>query len=168
MASEQSFAFGRKPPSTPISGLIFEAEKALLRVPPSSNGGYLGSGYADFGTKRGNSSSGRSLSKRRSTARFGMPARTNDLLLLNVEGQITASHTLLSDTGGLDQLGHAGSSLHFTPGIHTIRLTAIGNAGPNLDRLEVTSMDQINKSSPSPKPPPCSPSMTSGTCLPCP
>ena len=41
MASEQSFAFGRKPPSTPISGLIFEAEKALLRgpSPKSSNGG---------------------------------------------------------------------------------------------------------------------------------
>ncbi|MEG3604549.1 MAG: LamG-like jellyroll fold domain-containing protein, partial [Verrucomicrobiota bacterium] len=72
--------------------------------------------------------------------------------LLNVEGQITASHTLpFPNTGGWTSWATQDHSLHFTPGIHTIRLTAMGNAGPNLDRLEVTSMDRINKSSPLPE-----------------
>ena len=156
MASEQSFAFGRKPPSTPISGLIFEAEKALLRgpSPKSSNGGYLGSGYADFGTKKGEFIEWKITLEKEAVHRLRFRYASSDKrpLLLNVEGQITASHTLpFPNTGGWTSWATQDHSLHFTPGIHTIRLTAMGNAGPNLDRLEVTSMDRINKSSPLPE-----------------
>ena len=150
LSSEQTFAFRQKPSPIVSSELIQEAENARLMGPSvqTGNGGFLGTGYADFGTKKGEFIEWKVTPEKEAVHRlsFRYASSGKRPLLLNVEGQTTASHPLpFSNTGGWTSWGVQDHSLHLRPGIHTIRLTSMDNSGPNLDRLEVTCMDLIKK-----------------------
>jgi uncharacterized delta-60 repeat protein len=129
------------PPTPPT--LTFEAEQATLsgvRV-SSSNGGYAGSGYADFSDTPGSYvewNFGPATAGRRTlTFRYANGAASDRPLELRVNGQVVVPRLSFAPTGTWAQWGVISVTVDLVGGTNTVRLTSTGPGGPNLDSLSV-------------------------------
>lgn len=124
------------------AGSAYEAEKAVLSgaVVASSNGGFTGTGYADYVNLNGDyvewtvgaaASGTRTLQFRH--ANGGSTART---LRITINGG-SARDIAFPSTGAWTNWQGVNTSAALNAGANKVRATAIGGSGPNLDHLRI-------------------------------
>ena len=132
---------------TPVpSPVVYQAEAALLSgaKAASDHAGFTGSGFSDYRNASGDfvefvidlSTDGVYALDFR-YANGGTRDRPLDL---GVDGTATTARLAFAPTGGWDAWNTASHSVLLTAGRHTIRLTATGLSGPNLDALTVRAV----------------------------
>jgi hypothetical protein len=130
-------------PSEPPTSGIYQAESAVLKgVTVASNAaGYTGSGFADYQHASGDSvefavdvPAGGAASL---DFRYANGGRSDRPLELRVDGAVVTGRLACGPTGGWAKWNHVSQPVTLSAGRHTVRLTAIGNSGPNLDALTV-------------------------------
>lgn len=124
---------------------IYEAESAILSGPTvgSTYGGYTGSGYADYVNASGdyvefavNAATAGTNTLQFRYANGGTGSRP---LELKVNGVVVNSSLAFPATGGWSTWAlTANSAVNLNAGNNTVRITAIGSSGGNVDHLEVT------------------------------
>lgn len=127
----------------PTNSLLYEAENAMLSGPiaASSYSGYSGTGYADFQNASGDyvqwtfnvTSAGRYTL----VFRYANGDMVNRPLALSVNGTVVNSGLSFPSTGDWNQWSTANCSVNLNAGANTVRLTAIGWNGGNIDYLQV-------------------------------
>ena len=137
-------AFAGSVPST-IGQTIYEAENATVSGPSIStaNAGYSGTGYADYNNNTGdyvefllNASSAGTYPIAFRYANGGTGDRP---LQLTVNGVVVVSSLSFPVTGSWTTwLFTATNNVTFNAGMNTVRITAIGSSGANVDYLLVT------------------------------
>jgi hypothetical protein len=126
---------------------IYEAEDATVVGPviKSTNLGYTGTGYADYQNASGDyvewtvtMASGGDYDI---AFRYAL-GNTDRPLEIQVNGDVVASSLSFPDTGGWSTWGMtAPLSVTLNAGSNTVRATAIGSSGGNLDHLQVGEID---------------------------
>jgi uncharacterized delta-60 repeat protein len=130
-------------PSQPPDGGAYQAESAVLSgaTVASNHAGYTGSGFADYRHASGDYvefpvevvSAGNYLLEFR-YANGGTAPRSMEL---RVDGQVMNHSPGFVPTGGWGTWKTAIRGVTLSAGRHTVRLTAKGQSGPNLDSLTV-------------------------------
>ena len=125
---------------------IFEAEDAKFKGPSrtKANGGFLGSGYVDFGSKKGEYVEWDVMIRQDGphTLRFRYSSAGNRPLRLSVDSQedLLAPPLPFAGTRSWDTWSIQDHRIDLKRGKRRIRLTSISNNGPNIDRLEVAEL----------------------------
>ncbi|TWU00270.1 Exo-beta-D-glucosaminidase precursor [Botrimarina colliarenosi] len=135
--------------ATPVPGpLIVEAEDAFLSgaVVGTEWLGFTGSGYADFVTPTGDYVEWTIAAPTAGNFEFAFRYANGDSadrpLRLTVNGEILVSGMGFAPTGGWDSYTSVTAQVILTEGANTVRLTAIGSSGGNLDQLTVTPITE--------------------------
>ena len=119
-----------------------QAENARLvgaRV-GSSNGGYTGTGYADFTNASGDFIEwrpGGESGQRRITFRYANGSSTNRALQLSLNGDVVTNSLPFAPTGSWSTWREVSMEVSFEDGPNILRLTSVGNNGPNIDVLRI-------------------------------
>jgi uncharacterized delta-60 repeat protein len=128
----------------PPTAVTYQAESARLSGPAAAadHGGYGGAGYADYRHANGDYveftidvPAGGTYALE---FRYANGGTSNRPLDLGVDGA-AATRLSFAPTGGWATWGTASGSVLLGAGRHTVRLTAAGQGGPNLDALTVRS-----------------------------
>ncbi|MEI6074913.1 MAG: glycoside hydrolase family 98 domain-containing protein, partial [Verrucomicrobiota bacterium] len=132
--------------SSTIGQTIYEAENATLSGPLilTNYSGYTGTGYADYNNA---SADYVEFSLKASSAglyliafRYANGGAGDRPLQLNVNGSTVVGSFSFPVTGGWANWGYtATNSVTFNAGINTVRITATGSSGANVDHLLVTA-----------------------------
>lgn len=124
---------------------IYEAEDATLSgpSPASSNGGFTGTGYADFANNSGDyiefALSASSAGSYPIAFRYANGGATDRPLQLSVNGVTTVPSLSFGPTGGWTTwLYTATNNATLNAGINKVRITSIGSNGANVDNMLVT------------------------------
>ena len=124
-------------------GVVYEAEDATLSgaVVSSAIGGYTGTGFVDYVNASAdfiewtvNAPAG-GLYQLQFRYALGIGDRP---LEISVNGSITAANLSFPATGGWSTWGTVTTTATLNAGANTVRATAIGYSGGNVDHLEVT------------------------------
>ncbi|HXT11579.1 MAG TPA: glycoside hydrolase family 98 domain-containing protein, partial [Candidatus Angelobacter sp.] len=128
-----------------IGQTIYEAEDATLSGPAaaSSNGGYTGTGYADYANNNNDyvefALNANSAGSYPITFRYANGGTTDRPLQLSVNGVTVAASLSFPPTGGWTAwLYTATNSATFNAGLNKVRITATGSSGANVDHMLVT------------------------------
>jgi azurin len=154
----KSFLFG-VPVKTFARSLegVFEAEDAKFRGPSrtKANQGYLGSGYVDFGSKKGEYVEWDIMIRRDGpyTLRFRYSSIDSRPLRLSVDGKedLLTPPLPFNGTRSWTTWNNQDHRIELMSGKRRVRLTSIANNGPNIDRLEVAEL-KTDKDSPKSNP----------------
>jgi len=125
---------------------VFEAEDAMFRGPSrtKANQGYLGSGYVDFGSKKGEHVEWDIMIRRDGpyTLRFRYSSIDSRPLRLSVDGKedLLAPPLPFNGTRSWTTWNNQDHRIELTSGKRRVRLTSISSNGPNIDRLEVAEL----------------------------
>ena len=144
---EDPFVFGSavEPFDIYLEG-VFEAEEAKIKGPSraSANGGFLSSGYVDFGSKKGEFVEWEVTIAKDGpyTLRFRYASSDDRPLRLSVDGEddVLTPSLPFSSTGSWTSWHNQDHKLDLKKGKRRIRLTSIVNRGPNVDRMEVLEL----------------------------
>jgi glucuronoarabinoxylan endo-1,4-beta-xylanase len=124
---------------------IYEAENATLSGPivASSNGGYSGTGYADYNNATGDyvefTLGANSAGAYPITFRYANGGTGDRPLQLSVNGVVVVSSLSFPVTGGWATWAFtATNNVTLNAGINTVRITSIGSNGANVDYMLVT------------------------------
>ncbi|WP_204137070.1 carbohydrate-binding protein, partial [Halomicronema sp. CCY15110] len=123
----------------------YEAELATLSGPEvaTNHEGYLGSGFADYLNPTGDYAEFAievdANGQYELSFRYALGADANRLLSLTVDGEDITTLDF-SSTGNWTNWNDLLEQVQLTAGNHTVRLTAIGTSGPNLDSLTVDAL----------------------------
>lgn len=127
--------------STTQSQQTLEAEKAVLYGVKvfSGNSGFTGTGYADYINSSNDyiqwtinkTIPGPALLR----FKYANGGTVNRPLKLEVNGAIVSSNLAFPSTGGWANWSSVSSTANLNTGTNTVRLTAIGYSGPNVDNL---------------------------------
>lgn len=134
---------------------VFEAEDAKFKGPSrtKANGGFLGSGYVDFGSKKGEYVEWDIMIKQDGphTLRFRYSSSGSRPLRLSVDSQedLLSPPLPFAGTRSWDSWSIQDHRVDLKRGKRRIRLTSVSNNGPNIDRLEVA---ELKKGEKKPKP----------------
>ena len=128
-----------------IAQTIYEAEDATLSgpAPANSNGGYSGTGYADYANNSGDyvefALSATSAGSYPIAFRYANGGTTDRPLQLSVNGAPVVASLSFPPTGGWTTwLYTATNNVTFNAGLNKVRITAIGSSGANVDHMLVT------------------------------
>jgi len=128
-----------------IAQTIYEAEDATLSgpAPANSNGGYSGTGYADYANNSGDyvefALSATSAGSYPIAFRYANGGTTDRPLQLSVNGALVVASLSFPPTGGWTTwLYTATNNVTFNAGLNKVRITAIGSSGANVDHMLVT------------------------------
>ena len=130
---------------------IFEAEEAKFKGPTrtGANGGFLGSGYLDFGSKKGEYVEWDVTITQDGpyTLRFRYASSDDRPLRLSVDGEedLLAPSLPFAGTGSWTAWRNQDYKVDLKKGKRRIRLTSIVNRGPNVDRMEVVELKKADK-----------------------
>ena len=130
---------GAPPPAGPTQ---LQAESARLvgaRV-SSSNGGFTGSGYADFTNASGDLIEwrpGGEAGRRKLTFRYANGSSSNRALQLSVNGDVITNSLPFAPTGSWSAWREVSVEVNFEDVENLVRLATIGNNGPNIDVLRI-------------------------------
>ncbi len=121
----------------------YEAEEAVLNgaVVATNQPGYTGTGFVDYINASGDTiewtvnatSAGSFLLK----FRYGNAGTTNRPLKLQVNGTTVIASLAFGPTGTWANWSVSSATVNLMAGANTIRLTAIGSSGPNIDQLAI-------------------------------
>ena len=116
-----------------IGQTVYEAEDATLSgpAPASSNGGYTGTGYADYANNNNDyvefALSANAVGSYPITFRYANGGATDRPLQLSVNGVTVVASLSFPPTGGWTTwLYTATNNVTFNAGLNTVRITAIG------------------------------------------
>ena len=135
---------------------VFEAEDAKFKGPSrtKANGGFLGSGYVDFGSKKGEYVEWDIMIKQDGphSLRFRYSSSGSRPLRLSVDSKedLLAPPLPFVGTRSWDSWSIQEHRVDLKRGKRRIRLTSVSNNGPNVDRLEVAELKK-GKEEPKPK-----------------
>jgi hypothetical protein len=128
-----------------VGQTIYEAENATLSgpAPSSSNGGYTGTGYADYANNNNDYvefALNASASGNYPIAfRYANGGATDRPLQLSVNGVTAVASLGFPPTGGWTTwLYTTTNSVTFNAGLNKVRITATGSSGGNVDHMRVT------------------------------
>lgn len=123
------------------SSQTYEAEKAVLKgvIVASGNSGYTGTGYADYQNSSGDYVQWTVSKSVTGVAflhfRYANGSTSNRSLKLEVNGVTVSSNLSFPPTGAWTKWDSVSVSTTLNGGTNTVRLTAIGYNGPNIDYL---------------------------------
>ena len=124
---------------------VFEAENATVSGPSilADYAGYTGSGYADFNNASGDyiefALNANSAGNYPISFRFANGSAGDRPLQLNVNGATVVGSLSFPVTGSWANWAYtATNSVTFNAGLNTVRITATGSSGANVDHLLVT------------------------------
>lgn len=136
--------------STTFSSQNLEAEKAVLHGATvlSDNSGFTGTGYADYINMSGDyiewnvdkNVSGSTLL----TFKYANGGTANRPLRLEVNGVAVSSNLSFQPTGAWSKWTSQSITANLNTGKNTVRLTAIGYSGPNIDYLTYSSDNTVS------------------------
>jgi hypothetical protein len=145
---------GTTPP--PTGALQAESARISGAVVSNSNSGYTGSGFVDYAHASGdfiewtvNAASARSYEL---AFRYANGFTANRPLELKVNGQVVKASMAFAPSGNWSTWALSKAITTLRQGANTVRLTAIGVSGPNVDSLTVTPKDQEPDPDPDPGP----------------
>lgn len=128
-----------------IGQTIYEAEDATLSGPSeaNSNGGYTGTGYADYANNNNDyvefTLNANAAGSYPITFRYANGGATDRPLQLSVNGVTAVASLSFPPTGGWTTwLYTATNSVTFNAGLNKMRITATGSSGANVDHMLVT------------------------------
>jgi glucose/arabinose dehydrogenase len=126
----------------PHQSVTYQAESATLHgaLAKHDNAGYTGTGYADYQNASGDYvewSINQDIPTPEELDFRYANAGSNRPLQLTVDGVVVTAKLAFGSTGSWTKWGTVSVFLNLTPGVHKIRLTAIGSSGPNIDSLTV-------------------------------
>ena len=128
-----------------IGQTIYEAEDATLSGPTAanSNGGYTGTGYADYANNSGDyvefSLSANSAGSYPIAFRYANGGATDRSLQLSVNGIAVVANLSFAPSGGWTTwLYTTTNNVTFNAGLNKVRITATGSSGANVDHMLVT------------------------------
>jgi len=125
---------------------VFEAEDAKFKGPSRSNktGGFMGSGYVDFGSKKGEYVEWDVMVRQDGphTLRFRYASSDDRPLRLSVDSKedLLSPPLPFASTQGWSAWRNQDHRLDLKKGMRRIRLTSITDRGPNVDRMEVAEL----------------------------
>ena len=125
---------------------VFEAEDAKFKGPSrtKANGGFLGSGYVDFGSKKGEYVEWDVMIRQDGphTLRFRYSSSGSRPLRLSVDSKedLLSPPLPFAGTRSWDSWSIQDHRVDLKRGKRRIRLTSVSNNGPNIDRLEVAEL----------------------------
>jgi azurin len=140
------FVFGATQPFARNLEGIFEAEDAKFKGPSRSNktGGFMGSGYVDFGSKKGEYVEWDIMIRQDGlhTLRFRYASYDDRPLRLSVDSKedLLSPPLPFASTRGWAAWRNQDHRLDLKRGMRRIRLTSISDRGPNIDRMEVAEL----------------------------
>ena len=132
------------PPPSPSPSGVLEAESARFDGPSFSanKDGYTGAGYVDFERASGDSVewvvNAASAQQFELAFRFANGSASDRPLELRVNGQVVTASLSFSPTGTWEDWETSRAEAALRAGANTVRLTATGQGGPNLDSLRAT------------------------------
>ena len=143
-------------------GTGLEAEDARFSGPFRQNGnqGFHGRGYLDFGSAAGQyvewTVNIEKAGEHRLLFRYASQGKRPLALTIDGKSDLLAPPLPFSDTASWTTWKHQEAKVRLTPGKRLIRLTAVENTGPNVDRLEIIppADDNLKEKRPAPPPPP--------------
>jgi hypothetical protein len=124
----------------------YQAEAATLSgaLAPSNHTGYTGTGFADYRHATGDSVEFSVDVAAAGTYaldfRYANGGLTDRPLELRVDGQVIAPRLAFGPTGTWRDWATVTRSVLLGAGRHTVRLSAVGQGGPNLDALTVRAL----------------------------
>jgi len=122
---------------------LYEAENAYVTGATVASGtaGYTGTGYVDFINSSGDYVEWTvgAAAAGPVSLEFRYGASSDRPLSLSVNGTIVKSSLSFPNTGGFAVWGSVATTVTLSAGTNTIRLTAIGSSGNNIDSLKVVS-----------------------------
>jgi glucose/arabinose dehydrogenase len=131
------------PAPTPSAGSIFEAENASLWGAQASNfhPGYTGTGFADYIAGSGDyiewTFDVPSAGMYTLGFRYGLGASNDRPLELRVNGGVIVNSLSFPPTPSWTDWQYVNANAPLQQGINTVRLTAIGSSGANIDHLRI-------------------------------
>ena len=140
------FVFGVSQPFARNIEGVFEAEDAKFKGPSrtKANGGFLGSGYVDFGSKKGEYVEWDVMIRQDGphTLRFRYASSDDRPLRLSVDSKedLLAPPLPFVSTPSWTAWSIQDRRLDLKRGKRRIRLTSITDRGPNIDRMEVAEL----------------------------
>jgi len=126
--------------------VTYEAESAILSGPEvaTNHSGYLGNGFADYLNLTEDFTEFDiqvdAHDQYELSFRYALGATANRSLSLSIDGEDTTTLDF-SSTGNWQTWNNLVEQVQLTAGTHTVRLTAIGTSGPNLDALTVEALN---------------------------
>jgi hypothetical protein len=132
------------PPPTsppPVAGTVYQAESAVLSgaIRSSADGGFTGSGYADYTNASGDyvrwSVTNQTAGTRTISVRYANGGTTDRPLELRVNGVVVQSRVSFASTGSWTTWRTVSLTVNLNSGVNTVQFTAIGASGANLDSL---------------------------------
>jgi len=145
------FVFGATQPFARNIEGVFEAEDAKFKGPSrtKANGGFLGSGYVDFGSKKGEYVEWDVTIRQDGphTLRFRYASSEDRPLRLSVDSKedLLSPPLPFASTRGWSTWRNQDIRIDLKRGKRRIRLTSITDRGPNIDRMEVAELKNGNK-----------------------
>ena len=134
---------GTTPPPTGPAQLQAEAARLVGARVASSNGGYTGSGYADFTNASGDSIEwrpGGESGRRRLTFRYANGSSSNRAVQLSVNGNVITGSLPFVPTGSWSTWREVSVEVNFADSDNLVRLATVGNNGPNVDVLKIEAV----------------------------
>jgi len=156
--NQESFSFGKdtKVKAIPDGGLEAEAAKFEGPTRTNRNGGFMGSGYLDFGETKGQFVEWTVEAKKAGMHRLRFRYASGDKrpLELSVDGEVDllAPTIAFNGTGSWTTWKYAEVKRHLKMGKHLVRLASVAKRGPNIDRLELKGPESTSKGTPAKKP----------------
>ena len=132
----------QRPPAEPVPG-FYEAEDAAMAGarPASNNGGFSGTGYADFANAAGDTLTwtvnATHNPQKHLMVRYANGAASDRPLELTVNGRVVRPALSFPSTGSWSTWRFATLPVPLDPGPNTVRLRSIGSNGPNIDWIRV-------------------------------
>ncbi len=134
---------GTPTPTPPPNNGIYEAENAVLSgaVVANDRSGYSGTGFADYVNASGDyvewTVNAASAGSKTLTFRYANGGSTDRPLEIKVNGVVVTSSKSFPSTGGWTNWGTVTMTAALNAGSNTIRATAIGSSGGNIDYLQI-------------------------------
>jgi uncharacterized protein YegP (UPF0339 family) len=130
-----------RPPQTQVQTLQAEAATLSGAKVQAGNAGYTGTGYADYTNASGDYVEWKvnvaAAGQYRLSFRYANGSTSDRPLDLSINGQVLSPRLSFAPTGGWSVWKDVSTTVTLAAGTNTIRLTASGFNGPNIDRLEV-------------------------------
>ena len=132
-----------RPAAGPTPGL-YEAEDAAMAGarPASDNGGFSGTGYADFANAAGDTVTWtvNGPGDKYLTIRYANGALSDRPLELSVNGRLEEAALSFPSTGSWSTWGYVTTRILLDPGVNAIQLKSIGKNGPNIDWIRMINV----------------------------